>query len=82
MPKTVISVEIRRDRREMGQIISAVAFAPSRRIMGVVDVVVPLMPGFSIAERVGASGEEAIIEAARALARLVAEAVEAEPAQT
>lgn len=76
-----ITVEVRQARRESGQVISAVALAPSRRILGVVDVVVPLMPGFKIAERVGQEGEDAIIDAAKELARRVAEAVETEPQQ-
>jgi hypothetical protein len=78
MPRT-ITIEIRHGRRESGQVISAVALAPSGRILGVVDVVVPLMPGFKLAERVGKTGEEAIINTATELARLVAEAVETTP---
>jgi len=81
MSNRPITVEIRRGKRDSGQTISAVALAPSRRILGVVEVLVPLMPGFSISERVGQNGEDAIIEAAKELARRVAEAVETEPAK-
>jgi hypothetical protein len=81
MSSKTITVDVRRGRRESGQVISAVALAPSGRILGIVDVVVPLMPGFKISERVGQAGEDAIISAAKDLALRVAEAVEAEPGQ-
>lgn len=80
MPRP-ITIEIRHDRRETGQIISAVALAPTGRILGVVDLLVPLMPGFKLAGRIGQAGEDAIIGAAKELARRLAEAVETEPQQ-
>jgi hypothetical protein len=74
-----INIEIRKERRDAGQVISAVAFAPSRRILGVVDVTVPLLSGYPISERVGPTGEQEIIALITDLARKVAAAVQTAP---
>ena len=71
-----ITYTVRRGRREAGQAIEILALAPSGRILGSVELLVPLMPGFSLGERVGQAEEDSIVDAAKDLARRVAEAVE------
>lgn len=79
MDTNSIKVKIRRSRKESGQVISAVAVTPSSRIVGVVDITVPLMVGYSLSQRVGTDGEKAIEDLAEQLVRKVAEAVETSP---
>jgi hypothetical protein len=55
------------------------ALSRTGRILGVVHVDVPLEIGYTLAARVGQSGADAILAAAKELARLVAAAVETRP---
>ena len=80
MAEQPIRVEIRRKVRDAGQVISAVALAPSRRVLGVVDLLVPLMPWSPLSERVGQAGDDRIVAAADELVHRIAEAVQTEPA--
>ncbi len=52
------------------------ALAPSRRIIGSVEVLVPLEPGYTLEERAGASRQQEILALAEKLAHMVADAIE------
>lgn len=82
MANKPIKITVRRGQRESGQIVSAVATSSSGRILGEVNLVVPLMPGYSIAERVGKDEDAAIVEAAKDLVKRIATAVETDPVQS
>jgi hypothetical protein len=52
------------------------AFAPSRRIIGSVELLVPLEPGTTLESRVGLDRQKEILALAEKLACMVADAVE------
>jgi len=76
-----IQIKTRREQRQVGQVISVAAVAASGRILGVVELQVPLLPGFPLAERIGSEAEAEIIRAAEQLARQIAMGVLTEPAK-
>lgn len=71
-----ISYKVRESRRESGQVLEVLALAPSGRILGIVEMIVPLMPGYKLSERIGDEGQNSLIESAKAMARKIADAVE------
>ena len=79
MEATEIRIKVRKEAGQIGQIVSATALAPSGRILGVVELQIPLLPGFPLSERVGSDAEEQIIATAEDLARRIAVAVLTEP---
>lgn len=76
MPDATVTFKIRETRRESGQVFQVIALAPSRRVLGIVELVIPLEPGYSLAERAGEAGQEEILGAARDLAKRLADALE------
>jgi hypothetical protein len=76
MPTPAIKFKVRREHRSSGQIIEVLALARSSRILGIVELTIPLMPGYSLADRIGSNGEAAIVKSAEELAKRIAEAVE------
>jgi hypothetical protein len=77
--QALVQVKVRRVHRESGEAISFTALAPSRRILGVVEILIPLMPGFSLSERIGIDQEKEILATAEDLVRRIAEGVLTEP---
>jgi hypothetical protein len=68
--------KIRESRRESGQVFEIIAIAPSRRVLGIVELLIPIEPGYSLSERIGTAGQQELLDAATDLARRLADAVE------
>lgn len=82
MEASDIIINVQRERRQVGQVVSVTALAPSGRILGVVELQIPLLPNFPLSERIGASAEEELIQTARDLVRRIAVGVLTEPANS
>ena len=76
MAETPINFKTRESRGESGQIFRVLALTPSRRIVGSVEIGVPLEPGYTLEERVGKARQQEILTLAEQLARMIADAVE------
>ncbi len=76
MSETPVNIKTRESRSEAGQIFRVIALAPSRRIIGSVEVLVPLEPGNTLEARVGLDRQREILVLAEKLAHMIADAVE------
>jgi hypothetical protein len=76
MSETPVNIKVRESRSESGQIFRVLALAPSRRIIGSVELLVPLELGTTLESRVGLDRQKEILALAEKLAGMVADAVE------
>ena len=76
MSDTPVIIKTRESRSESGQVFRVLALAPSRRIIGSIEILVPLEPGYTLEARVGPERQQEILALAEKLARMVADAVE------
>ena len=79
MDPTEITIKVRKEQRQIGQVVSLTALAPSGRILGVVELQIPLLPNFPLSERIGAEAEQELIQDAQDLVRRIATGVLTEP---
>ena len=76
MSETPVNIKVREVRSESGQVFRVLAISPSTRIVGTVELLIPLEPGSTLKERVGADKQQEILDLAQKLVRMVADAVE------
>lgn len=73
-------LKVERGERTSGmQYLRATVLANTGRILGVAELQIPLLPGFTLAGRIGPAGSDAIEQAALDLAIMIADAVQFEP---
>jgi len=76
MSETPVTIKTHERRSESGQIFRVLALTPSKRIIGSVELIVPLAPGYTLEAHVGPDRQREILELAEKLARMVGDAVE------
>jgi hypothetical protein len=81
MPAAKFKTQIRSGQTQVGQSLSVTVTTPTGRILGVVELQIPLLPGFSLEERIGKQESDRIVAEAKDLARRIAEGVLTEPAR-
>ncbi len=69
-------LKIERGRRSSGQVLRFTVLLPTTRIVGVAEIQIPLMEGYSLADKVGEAEAKSIEEDLQALAVRVADAVQ------
>lgn len=74
-----ILLKERREDRPFGQLLTVTALSSSGRVLAVVEIHVPLAPGFKLSERIGSAAAAKIEEDARDLAMRIASGVQAAP---
>ena len=79
MEPSDIRIKVRKEPGQIGQVVSVTALAPSGRILGVVILQIPLLPGFPLADRIGIEAEQQLTASAEELARQIAVGVITEP---
>jgi hypothetical protein len=82
MDTNEIKIKTRHEQRQVGQVVSVTALTPTGRILGVVELQIPLLPGFPLAERIGTDAEKEILQIAEQLARRIAVGVQTEPVKS
>jgi len=76
MTETPINIKVRESRSESGQTFRVLALAPSRRLIGSVELLFPLEPGHTLEACVGSDRQKEIMAQAEKLVRMIADAVE------
>ena len=66
-----------RGRKSAGQVLRFTVLMPTNRIVGVAEIQIPLIEGFSLEQKVGPAQAQAIEDDLQALAVRVADAIQA-----
>jgi hypothetical protein len=71
------TLKTERGRKSAGQVLRFTVLMPTGRVVGVAEIQIPLIEGFSLAEKVGPANARAIEDDLKAVVVRVADAVQA-----